>query len=130
MTGTAPGKRRRCAAGLAWACAALLLGGCTLTFTEVGGPVPEPSGVEVGRTTKAEVLARFGPPRLIRRQFDGELYTWRRAQERERSLLLLPVYVRAFFYSDAVSRRDDLSILFDREGVVRGVGLRRESEED
>jgi len=103
--------------------------GCVFNYFEVGVPVPEPEGLEVGRTNVTEVLERFGPPRLIRRQFDGELYTWRRIQGRERSLTLLPAYVRAFHYSESESLRDDLSLLFDRDGVLRGVGLRRESDD-
>jgi hypothetical protein len=68
-------------------------------------------------------------PVLVRRQFDGDLYTWRRTKSRLRSLTILPVYVKAFFYSHSESRRDDLSLLFDHGGVLRGVGLRRETEE-
>ncbi|NNL64944.1 MAG: hypothetical protein HKP30_01750 [Myxococcales bacterium] len=105
----------------------LLLSGCAISYTEVGGPVPTPDGLEVGVTTKAEALARLGPPRIVRRQFDGDLYSWRRTQARRRSLTLLPVYVRAFFYSSGESRRDDLSLLFDASGVLRGVGLRLET---
>lgn len=103
--------------------------GCALNYFEVGVPVPEPEGLEVGHTTVTEVLDRFGPPRLIRRQFDGELYTWRRLVGRQRSLTLLPAYVRAFHYSESESFRDDLSLLFDRDGVLRGVGLRLEGAE-
>jgi hypothetical protein len=103
--------------------------GCSLTYFEVGVAVPEPAGLEIGRTTISEVLREFGPPRLIRRQFDGELYTWRRLSGRQRSLTLLPAYVRAFHYSEAASLRDDLSLLFDRQGVLRGFGVRLESAE-
>ena len=109
---------------------ALALTGCSIVYSDVGVPVPEPDGLEIGRSTKADVLSLLGPPRLVRRQFDGELYTWRRTTSERRSLTLLPVYVRAFYYSNGESRRDDLSLLFDREGVLRGVGLRRETEED
>jgi hypothetical protein len=112
------------------ALAPLLLVGCSLVYSDVGVPVPEPDGLEIGRSTKPEVLARLGPPRLVRRQFDGELYTWRRTRSRRRSLTVLPVYVRALYYSDGESRRDDLSLLFDRDGVLRGIGLRRETEEE
>jgi len=105
------------------------LPGCTMTFTEIGVPVPSPDGLEIGRTTKPEVLAKLGPPRLVSRQFDGDLYTWRRTKTSERSLTLFPIYVQAFHYADGESRRDDLSLLFDREGVLRGVGLRLETEE-
>ncbi len=108
---------------------AVLGSGCTLTYFEVGVPVPEPDGLEIGRTTVNDALARFGPPRLIRRQFDGELYSWRRLQSRQHSLTLLPAYVKAFHYSDAESLRDDLSLLFDQGGVLRGIGLRLESAE-
>ena len=37
--------------------------------------------------------------------------------------------MKAFFYADGESRRDDLSLLFDREGVLRGIGRRLETEE-
>ncbi len=106
-----------------------MLSGCAFTFTEVGTSVPGPGGLEIGRSTKAEALATLGPPVLVRRQFDGDLYTWRRTKSRLRSLTILPVYVKAFYYSDHESRRDDLSLLFDHDGVLRGIGLRRETEE-
>ncbi len=107
-----------------------LLSGCSLVYTEVGVPVPAGDGLEIGRTTKAEVLERYGPPRLVRRQFDGDLYTWRRTKSRRRSLTLIPIYVRAFHYSDGESHRDDLSLLFDREGILSGIGRRLETQED
>ena len=106
-----------------------LLSGCSFTYAEIGIPVPEATGLEIGRSTKPDVLEALGPPRLVHRQFDGELYTWRRTKKRTRSLTILPIYVRAFFYSDGDSRRDDLSLLFDREGVLRGIGRRLETEE-
>jgi hypothetical protein len=115
---------------IAWIVAFGLLSGCTLSYTEIGVPVPEADEFEIGRSTKPEVLQALGPPRLVRRQFDGELYTWRRTKDRRRSLAILPVFVKAFFYSDGESRRDELSLLFDREGVLRGIGRRLETEEE
>jgi hypothetical protein len=99
-----------------------LLTGCSLTYTEIGIRVPEAEGLEIARSTKPDVLATLGPPRLVRRQFDGELYTWRRTKSRRRSLAILPVFVKAFSYSDGESRRDELSLLFDREGVLEEPG--------
>lgn len=116
--------------GLASVIALGLLCGCALTYTEIGTRVPEAHQLEIGRSTKPEVLEALGPPRLVRRQFDGDLYTWRRTKSRRRSLTILPVYVRAFYYSDGESRRDELSLLFDREGILRGIGRRLETEED
>ena len=106
-----------------------LFSGCSLTYTEIGTAVPGPEGLEIGRTTKANALELLGPPRLVRRQFDGELYTWRRTKRHRRSLTILPIFVRAFHYSHGESRRDDLSLLFDPDGVLRGVGHRLETEE-
>ena len=51
----------------------------------------------------------------------------RRLEGRQRSLTLLPAYVRAFHYSKAETLRDDLSLLFDRDGVLQGIGIRLES---
>lgn len=116
--------------GIAGLLALLSLAGCSWTYTEIGTALPESDGLEIGRTTKPEALAVLGPPHLVRRQFDGDLYTWRRTTSRNRSFTLLPVYVKLFHYSNGESRRDDLSLLFDREGVLRGAGTRLESEED
>lgn len=107
--------------------ALLALPACSLSTTEIGRPLPEPRGLEIGRTTKAEALARLGPPHVARRQFDGDLYSWQRTVVKSRELVVLPVYVRAFHYADKRSRRDDLSLLFDREGVLRGIGRRLET---
>ena len=114
---------------IAWIVALGLLSGCSLTYAEIGIPVPEADGLEIGRSTKPDVLEALGPPRLVRRQFDGELYTWRRTKGRRRSLAILPVFVKAFSFTEGESRRDELSLLFDREGVLRGVGRRLETEE-
>ncbi len=103
--------------------------GCAFTTTEVGRPVAGTDGLVVGRTTKAEALARLGAPTLVQRQFDGDLYTWRRTLSRRSSITILPVYVKAFYYSSGESRRDALSLFFDADGVLQGVGLRRESED-
>ena len=93
------------------------------------GPLPDASALQIGRSTKADALALLGPPRLVRRQFDGELYTWRRTLFESQSVTILPAYVKAFHYSSAESHRDDLSLLFDHGGVLRGKGLRLETEE-
>ncbi len=104
--------------------------GCAFETTEIGVPLPASDGLSVGHTTRAEALALLGPPRLVRRQFDGELYTWRRSRSTSRSITILPAYVKAFHYAVGESRRDDLTLLFDRKGILRGVGLRRETEEE
>ena len=107
----------------------VLLPACAIVRTEVGTRVPGIDGLEVGVTTREQVLAQLGPPRLVRRQFDGELYTWRTWRGRSRSITILPIFVRLFFWEDARLLRDDVTLLFDGEGVLRAVGRRLETAE-
>lgn len=112
--------------------AALLLvvsSGCAFTYTEVGTAVPDPSALEVGVSTSEDVLATLGPPRVVRKQFDGELFTYRRLESKRRSLAILPVFVRLIYIASGEQRRDDITLLFDHDGVLRAIGMRLESEE-
>ncbi len=105
------------------------LGACALTYTRVGKGIPDTDGLVIGVTTSGEALAQLGPPRFVRQQFDSELYVWRRLRGHSRSFTLLPILVRVFFWENAVLLRDDVALLFDHGGVLRGVGRRIESEE-
>ena len=106
---------------------ACVVGGCSLTYTEVGQDVPVTDGLEVGVTTEEEVLARLGPPRVIRRQFDGVLYTWRHLKGRRRSLTLLPIFVQIFHWEVGQLLRDDVSLLLGNDGILRAIGIRLET---
>jgi hypothetical protein len=108
---------------------ALLFGGCALTYTEVGREVPTTEGLEIGVTTRTQVLERFGPPLFIQRQFDGDLYTWRRLRGRERSITIFPILARIFYWESGRLLRDDVALLFDPNGSLRGFGHRLETEE-
>ena len=107
----------------------MLLSGCAITHLEVGTWLPPIHELEVGATTREQALALLGPPRLVRRQFDGELYTWRILRGETRSIAILPVFVRLFFWQESQLLRDDVALLFDRSGVLRAVGVRRESQD-
>lgn len=109
---------------------ATTLTACALTYTRVGAEVPDGDGLEVGRTTREQALAQLGPPRLVRRQFDGELYVWRRQRGQSRSITILPIFVRAFHWEDSRLLRDELVLLFDPDGVLRAVGHRAETQEN
>jgi hypothetical protein len=108
---------------------ACVVGGCSLTYTEVGRDVPVTDGLEVGVTTEEEVLARLGPPRVISRQFDGVLYTWRHLKGRRRSLTLLPIFVQIFHWEVGQLLRDDVSLLLGNDGILRAIGIRLETRE-
>jgi hypothetical protein len=90
------------AAGLA-----LLLAGCAATAPEPGKVVAQDRfDVQVvpGRTTRAELLAAFGPTKHV--VFDGGMETW-------------------LYESDAGGgRHTELVLLLDRDGIVRKVRRR------
>jgi hypothetical protein len=107
----------------------VLLWGCAIVHTEVGTAVPPIDGLEVGVTTREQALDRLGPPRLVRAQLDGELYTWRTLRGRRRSLTVLPVFVRLFYWESSRLLRDDVTLLFDDQGVLAAIGRRLETAE-
>lgn len=113
---------------LAAALLALGLAACTLTYTRVGNEIPETEGLEIGVSRREDVLERLGAPAYVRRQFDGELYVWRRLRGRTRSLQILPIFVQIFFWEDERLLRDDVALLFDSEGFLQGIGRRIETE--
>jgi hypothetical protein len=101
--------------------AALALGGCYITDTTEGRPLPDASTLEVGRTSKAQALALLGPPLSVRRQFDGDLLIWRRSASRVETLRLIPIlplYEKTTGFADS----DLLMLLFDRQGLLAGSG--------
>jgi hypothetical protein len=114
------------------AAAALLslgLAACTLTYTRVGNEVPDTEGLEIGVSHREDVLERLGAPVYVRRQFDGELYVWRRLQGHSRSVRILPIFLQIFFWEDRRLLRDDVALLFDPDGILQGIGRRIETDE-
>jgi hypothetical protein len=105
------------------------LAACTLTYTRVGNEVPDTEGLEIGVSQREDVLERLGAPLYVRRQFDGELYVWRRLQGRSRSVRILPIFLQLFFWEDSRLLRDDVALLFDRDGTLQGIGRRIETDE-
>jgi hypothetical protein len=82
--------------------ASLLLGGCATRAPEPGTVVAQDrfSGLVVpGRTTRAELLAAFGPTKNVK--FDSGMETW-------------------LYEADAgAGRHTELVVLLDRSGIVR-----------
>jgi hypothetical protein len=96
---------------------------------EVGRGVPDTDGLEIGVSTTTDALEQLGPPRIVRKQFDGELFTYRRIERKGRSLTILPRFVKILHVAGGEQLSDDVSLLFDHEGVLRGIGTRLESEQ-
>jgi outer membrane protein assembly factor BamE (lipoprotein component of BamABCDE complex) len=127
--------RRRRRSSLASAALALLVGaGCTVVRVSIGSPLRDdaPQQLVAGETTKAQVLAGFGPPDVIVRQLDGDVFVYRYVRRNTSTFTLEePVITNFTFfaYTRSNERDDRLSILFDSGGVVRSFGLRRGTEE-
>ena len=123
------GRVSRIAVALLASALASGLAACTLTYTRVGTEVPDTEDLEIGVSQREDVLERLGAPLYVRRQFDGELYVWRRLQGRSRSVQILPVLLQIFFWEDSRLLRDDVALLFDRDGTLQGIGRRIETDE-
>lgn len=113
-------------AALACACAA----GCTIGRVRRGAPVPVRTDtvLSLGTSTKADVLRELGAPDAVQRQWDGDLFSYRyQAEDLERLDIAWPygVDVDVFSWYDIDERHDHLLVFFDREGVVRALGVPR-----
>ena len=87
---------------LAICCAVLALGGCATGPDEPGKIVAEDRFAQLvvpGRTTRAELLAAFGPTQTVR--FDSGYETW------------------LYEANAGAGRHTELVLLLDREGIVR-----------
>ncbi len=141
---SAGGQRLRAGLSLAvlvWLPGCLVLGGST-----AGPPVPDEqalASIVPGRTTRAELVQRLGPPdeyrdasfaaavmhddsqaqRVLEEHavFDRRAATWTREHRSDRIWLLWPLYSNR----QTDIRTDRLVVLFDTAGVVSAIGCDR-----
>jgi outer membrane protein assembly factor BamE (lipoprotein component of BamABCDE complex) len=103
---------------------------CIQTRRDVGRGFPGDAELaqllELGVSTKAQVLDTLGAPVSIRRQFDGDLLLWHRLHEESESLVLIPV-ITFYLDTEGSSRSDRLALLFDHDGVLAGIGIERDA---
>jgi outer membrane protein assembly factor BamE (lipoprotein component of BamABCDE complex) len=124
--------------GVRAALCALLVGAC-LSACTIGRRY---TGVEIrddptariqpGSTTRAEVLAIFGPPDRILRQTTGDVFVYRFERRNSTSFTLeepIVTDMEIFSWNKVQEKSDQLTVFFDREGIVTGFGYRRGTEE-
>lgn len=112
----------------------ILITGCTIGRVYVGSEIKgNPSEKIVpGQTTKSQVLDFFGAPDLIQRQHDGDVFVYAYLRRNYSKLTIQePVITRIqiFSYSNIQEKKDNLVILFDREGTVKNFGFQRRTGE-
>jgi hypothetical protein len=109
----------------------LLLGSaCTIGRTYLGAEIREEPAerIQVGRTSRAEVLQIFGPPDRILRRVNGDVFVYLFERTNESSFTIEePVFTNLLLFSwSKVQRKSDrLTIFFDGDGTVTDFGHRR-----
>ncbi|MEN8149741.1 MAG: hypothetical protein ABFS86_07945 [Planctomycetota bacterium] len=73
----------------------------------------------VGQSTREDVLKIMGPPKEVVELLDSDAYVYEHAVTKESGLFLLVVN----FANDDI-QYDRVTVIVDREGIVRGVGER------
>lgn len=103
-----------------------LLSGCYLSKTKDDLPwTPEDvSKIQVGKTTKAEMLALLGPPREIVKLLDSEAFRYYHSIEKETGVFALVLNTRR-----TDQQFDAITVIVNREGTVTGIGSRFDAEE-
>lgn len=108
--------------------------GCTIGRWYVGSPLQaDPRELlQVGRTPKAEVLARLGPPDRILRYQSGDVFVYRHDQRNSSEFEISePVFtgLTLFQWEKVQDKSDRLMVFFDPAGLVSSFGYRQGRDE-
>lgn len=112
----------------------LAASGCTIGRWYVGSPLlADPREVLVtGRTPKAEVLARLGPPDRILRLQKGDVFVYNHGQRNSSEFEIrepLVTRLTIFQWEKVQDKSDRLMVFFDPAGVVSAFGYREGRDE-
>jgi outer membrane protein assembly factor BamE (lipoprotein component of BamABCDE complex) len=112
----------------------ILTWGCTIGRVYIGSDLrSDPKEkIQLGLTTKSDILAIFGPPERITSQFDGDIFVYAYYRKNSSKLIIEePVLTNwtLFSYTRIQEKRDHLVILFDKDGVVRNYGYQRGTQD-
>jgi len=100
---------------------------CSIGRVYMGSEIKEDpkEKIAVGSTTKSEILEIFGPPILVQKQYDGDIFIYAYHRKNSTTLTLEePVFtnITFFTYTRIQQKKDSLVILFDKDGVVKSYG--------
>ena len=107
---------------------------CTVRRVYIGSEVKEDpqQRIQIGSTTKSDILGIFGPPVRIQIQYDGDIFVYAYLRRNSSKLTIEEPYLTNltfFTYSRIQEKRDSLVILFDKDGVVKNYGFHRGTKE-
>ena len=88
--------------------------------------------IKIGSTTKGEILEAFGPPNLIQKQYDGDVFVYAYLRKNSSKLKVEEPYFTKFVLFEYIriqQKRDGLVILFDKDGIVKNYGFNKGTSE-
>jgi outer membrane protein assembly factor BamE (lipoprotein component of BamABCDE complex) len=88
--------------------------------------------IQVGHTTKSDILTIFGPPERITSQFDGDIFVYAYYRKNSSKFVIEEPYFTnwtLFSYTRIQDKRDHLVILFDKDGVVKSYAYQKGTQE-
>lgn len=108
------------------ALALAVLNGCYLGKKRDDRPWPADvaSRIEVGKTTKAEVLKLMGPPKVVVRLLESEAYMYVATVEKSSGVFLLVLNL-----SRTDRQYDAVTVILNRQDIVTAVGSRFSADE-
>jgi outer membrane protein assembly factor BamE (lipoprotein component of BamABCDE complex) len=108
--------------------------GCTIGRVYIGSDIrSDPKEkIQLGLTTKSDILSIFGPPDRITHQYDGDIFVYAYLRKNSTKFVIEEPYITNttfFTYTRIQEKRDHLVILFDKNGVVKNYGYQRGTQE-
>lgn len=103
----------------------LVLAGCFFGKTKDQRPWEESdvAKIQVGKTTKAEVLRLLGPPKQIVRLLESEAYMYSHSIQKETGTYLILLNMHR-----TDTQYDAVTVIINRQDVVTAVGHRFDAE--
>jgi outer membrane protein assembly factor BamE (lipoprotein component of BamABCDE complex) len=108
--------------------------GCTIGRIYIGSEIrSDPKEkIQVGLTTKSDILEIFGPPDRVTRQYDGDIFVYTYLRKNSTKFAIEEPYITNttfFTYTRIQEKKDHLVILFDKDGMVKNYGYQRGTSE-
>jgi outer membrane protein assembly factor BamE (lipoprotein component of BamABCDE complex) len=108
----------------------LLTWGCTIGRVYIGSEIKEDpkEKIQIGSTTKSDILEVFGPPTRVQKQYDGDIFIYAYLRKNSTKFALEEPYITNttfFTYTRIQEKKDSLVILFDKDGVVKNYGFQK-----
>jgi outer membrane protein assembly factor BamE (lipoprotein component of BamABCDE complex) len=108
--------------------------GCTIGRVYIGSDLrSDPKEkIQLGLTTKSDILSIFGPPDRITHQYDGDIFVYAYLRKNSAKFAIEEPYITNttfFTYTRIQEKKDHLVILFDKDGVVKNYGYQKGTSE-